>query len=95
MSIAEKRREEVSLQLKCCAHSRSEEHIKTNATSKVLGKVVEAAKEEDKKVSLVRQNRAKILKVFVTVKLEVIFTNMYYRIKRTPLLAAQSLPDYP
>ena len=32
---------------------------------KVLGKVVEAAKEEDKKVLLVRQNKAKILKVFI------------------------------
>ena len=34
-------------------------------SSKVLGKVVEAAKEEDKKVLLVRQNKAKILKVFI------------------------------
>ena len=32
---------------------------------KVLGKVIEAAKEEDKKVLLVRQNKAKILKVFI------------------------------
>ena len=30
-----------------------------------MGKVVEAAKEEDKKVLLVRQNKAKILKVLI------------------------------
>ena len=38
---------------------------KTKLMYKVLGKVIEAAKEEDKKVLLVRQNKAKILKVFI------------------------------
>ena len=39
--------------------------LKIIISFKVLGKVVEAAKEEDKKVLLVRQNKAKILKVFI------------------------------
>ena len=64
LSIAEKRREEVSespvkmVNLMFCT-------LSFRTYSKVLGKVVEAAKEEDKKVLLVRQNKAKILKVFV------------------------------
>merc|ERR1719278_842604 len=36
--------------------------IAEKSREEVLGKVVEAAKEEDKKVSLVRQNKAKIMK---------------------------------
>ena len=41
-----------------------------------MGKVVEAAKEEDKKVLLVRQNKAKILKVFIGQHCAVLFRKL-------------------
>ena len=62
---------------------------------KVLGKVIEAAKEEDKKVLLVRQNKAKILKVFIGQHSSWKWFQHAFRIKRIPLPVVLSLLDQP